>query len=79
MKRFVNNSRPFFGNQFVNGFPSKSFFQWSARSIKYAIDDNSSSSVLKLLKAVFFCNSTGSLNRARVPKEGLHNTQIEGL
>ena len=48
-------------------------------SIKFAVGDYSSSSVLKFLKAGFFNDITVFRNRAAVPEVGLHNTRIESF
>ena len=42
-----------FGNRFFDGFPFRSFYKWSAQSIKFAVGENSSRSVLKYLEVVF--------------------------
>ena len=46
------------GNQFIDSFLSKSVYKWSARSIKPAVGDNSSNSVLKFWTAAFFIDTT---------------------
>ena len=49
----------------------------SARSTKFAVSNNSNSSVLRFLKVVFLSDATGSPNRAAVPEISLQNTRVE--
>ena len=63
----------------VRASPAEFLVKRSARSIKSAVGDNSSSSVLNFLKGAFFGNPTRSPNRAAVPEVELHNTRIESF